>query len=219
MSYIPQPGTLPARVVAHLQGLPPGTELATGVLADALDVDTRGFTPNLEYAVRGGLLTREKRDGRLYWGLGTGERIVRESIDGEPDDDPIVQRVIPASAALPAAEAVKKLPKQRTVPAKATGVSLVDMPAWVAPVPAPVPEPKKRGPKPRAKLAPPPSAAPARAITPYKPKPGPAKLRVALWSDGQLQIQRGDFELILLAADETRQLVHYLERMGGGGDA
>jgi hypothetical protein len=42
-------------------------------------------------------------------------------------------------------------------------------------------------------------------------------LRLALWSDGTLQLERrtvgGAAELVLFTADETRQLVAYLERM------
>lgn len=46
-----------------------------------------------------------------------------------------------------------------------------------------------------------------------EPDEEPEPFVCALWSDGQLQMQRGDSELILLSVDETRLLVHYLERM------
>ena len=43
------------------------------------------------------------------------------------------------------------------------------------------------------------------------------EFRVALWSDGTLQIERqavgGALDLVLLCADEVRALVKYLERM------
>lgn len=43
-------------------------------------------------------------------------------------------------------------------------------------------------------------------------------LRIALWSDGELQIMRGPgkdgvVEMLFFSAEETRQLVHYLDRM------
>lgn len=44
-----------------------------------------------------------------------------------------------------------------------------------------------------------------------------SEMRIALWSDGVLQIERpavgGAAELVLLAPDETRALVRYLDRM------
>ena len=52
------------------------------------------------------------------------------------------------------------------------------------------------------------------AAAPAK-KPEAAPLRIALWSDGVLQIQRGDDldDVVLFTADETRALVKYLEQM------
>lgn len=46
---------------------------------------------------------------------------------------------------------------------------------------------------------------------------GPAGMRIALWSDGVLQIERsntvgGAAEVVLFSADETRALVRYLDR-------
>ena len=208
-AYAPQPGTIPARAIAHMADWPLDDRISAPVLAATLDVEVMSLHSSLAPAIRHGVVVREKKEGRVYFGRGSGVPIE----DDEPDDQP---------------------PIRRTVPAKAGGVSLVDMPAWVAPsaltepgAGLPPPDPDNFGSevkvhRPRAKTAhpaPPPSAAPARAITPYAPKPGPSKLRVALWSDGQLQIQRGNFELILLAPEETRQLVHYLERMGESCDA
>lgn len=210
-TYTPQPGTIPARAVAFLQTLPPGTEMQSGPLADALGVGISGFGSWLDYAVRNGAISCVKREGRLYWSLGRGERARSESVDEEPDDAP---------------------PVQRTVKAQPGSISLTDVPAWpgldidagsaLAPKIAPLPASKaSKGQRQRAKTATatPPAcqdsnAKPVRAITPYQRTAGPQTMRVALWSDGQLQIQRGDFELILLAPEETKQLVHYLERMG-----
>jgi hypothetical protein len=54
-------------------------------------------------------------------------------------------------------------------------------------------------------------------IAPYA-RTGEKGLRVALWSDGQLQIQRGVAEVILLSREETEHLVAYLERMAEACD-
>lgn len=55
-------------------------------------------------------------------------------------------------------------------------------------------------------------AGPASSIEP----PTPAKMRFAIWSDGQLDIHRQVGELVeklSLRIDETRELVRYLDRM------
>lgn len=44
----------------------------------------------------------------------------------------------------------------------------------------------------------------------------PAGLRFALWSDGKLEIWRGDDEIVLMSQAETQQLMHYLDRMREG---
>ncbi len=160
IDYAPRPGSIPARVIAHLAALPAGTELATAVLADELDLDAACVPSCLEYAVKNGMLARDKRGHRIFWSLGNGEVVIRESAGDAIDDDPIVQRIVSASATNMPPSSVRK-------PARSPSMSSV-----------------------------------------------PRPLRVALWSDGQLQIQRGDFELILLAPDETRELVRYLERLG-----
>lgn len=46
------------------------------------------------------------------------------------------------------------------------------------------------------------------------PKDGhPLGMRIALWSNGILEVWRTSEDVTLFTADETRQLVHYLERL------
>jgi hypothetical protein len=45
------------------------------------------------------------------------------------------------------------------------------------------------------------------------PVPSPTKLRIALWSDGALVIERGDTLVASLTADETRHLIKYLDKV------
>ena len=52
------------------------------------------------------------------------------------------------------------------------------------------------------------STAPAKA--------GSNELRIALWSDGKLEIWRGDDDLMLLSRQEVRQLVAYLDSISLG---
>ena len=44
----------------------------------------------------------------------------------------------------------------------------------------------------------------------------PAGLRIALWSDGKLEIWRGNDDLMILSRAEMQQLMHYLDRMREG---
>jgi hypothetical protein len=70
---------------------------------------------------------------------------------------------------------------------------------------------------PAAEAAPNPAAAsaPAAAPTPARPPASrsatSAPVRLALWSDGTLQIQRDAADVVLFTRDEARQIVSYLE--------
>lgn len=103
-TYNVQPGTFPARVVAHLQALPPGTELSSAVLADELGQPGANIPSMLDYARQHGVL-KARRYGRiLFWSLGDGTPAVQQR-DQETAQDRIedtvhaVQR--PPAPALP----------------------------------------------------------------------------------------------------------------------
>lgn len=207
IAYAPRPGTIPARAIAHMADWPLDRRIAPPVLSATLEVEVMSLHSSLAPSIRHGVVVREKKEGRVFFGRGSGVPIE----DDEPDDQP---------------------PIRRTVPAKVGGVSLVDMPAWVAP-PAltlaepgaglPPPDPDDFGSevevyRPCAKTAHPTPTTPLPVVaSPYKPPT--AGIRCALWSDGQLQVQRGVAEVILFSAEETRHLVHYLERMAESADA
>ena len=202
INYAPQSGSTPGRVVEHLRSLPPGTELTTAVLADALDLDAPCVPSCLDYAVKHGFVIRDKREGRIYWRLGDGVPLAPAE-----DDDPIVQRVVPAGAATTSPALARKPARQRR--------PLVDVPAWpgVMCTPGsnlPPPDPDEQGSV--AKTA---HVELTPVVSPGKPPKG---MRVALWSDGQLQIQRSLGDVILFTVDETRHLVRYLERLGEGAE-
>lgn len=70
--YVPQPGTIPAKVIAHLSELPEGTELSTAVLLEVLGQPTGwvGLTSCLRAAVDGGVLQKRLTDDRrCLWRL------------------------------------------------------------------------------------------------------------------------------------------------------
>lgn len=169
--YVPQPGTIPARVIAYFQAQPAGTELSTAALADTLDLQLSSLASCLEFAVKHDVLIREKRDGRLYWRLGAGAPAAAPIDDDEVDDDPFVHRIVSAATTtVPAAEA--KLPKRQLRP-RPTCAPAVDTEASAAAAPG---------------------------------------LRLALWSDGTLVVERSG-ERHEFSARETKQIVHYLERL------
>lgn len=71
-----------------------------------------------------------------------------------------------------------------------------------APVPAPQVEPApEHKPEPTAVVV----APPASAASAHKP------MRIALWSDGTLEIRRDELDLVLFTREEARQIVAYLE--------
>lgn len=130
-TYIPQPGTIAARVLAWFADQAPEAEVTTAILAEAMGQPMAFIVTALEPAFEHGLIAREKRDGRMFWSVG---RAQMRTLAGPPavcaddddiDDAPFVRRVIPATSA--------------------GGVSLVDRPAWSPPketaMTAPTPTP------------------------------------------------------------------------------
>jgi hypothetical protein len=88
--YVPQPGTIPHRVISHLKTMPPGTELSSAVLADAIS-QPRGIIASCLNAPRKhGALSSRMKNGLMVWRLGNG---VPEPMppDYEPDE-PLVTK-------------------------------------------------------------------------------------------------------------------------------
>jgi hypothetical protein len=83
--YVPQPGTFPARAIEHLRGLPPGAELSSAELADALDFDRYAVVPCLLTPKKHGVIKSRKENGIHRWSLGDG---IPEPLpeDHEPDE-------------------------------------------------------------------------------------------------------------------------------------
>lgn len=70
MSYQPQPGTIPARVIVYLRERP-GQWIAAAEIAEALNCDS-GLRNFMSTAQRAGAVAIEKRMGRVFMALGDG---------------------------------------------------------------------------------------------------------------------------------------------------
>lgn len=108
--YVPQAGSIAARALAHLQEQPDGAEVASGVLADALGVQSNMINVCLDTASRHGVLARAKREGRIYWKLGPKAPAAAPppasadpaDPDDESDDDSApIARTVPSASAAP----------------------------------------------------------------------------------------------------------------------
>jgi hypothetical protein len=72
-TYEPRPGSVPARVIAHLQTLPYGAERLSSQIAEAVKAPPAHVTACLEGAVTAGAIFRRKKDSHvrapIYWSL------------------------------------------------------------------------------------------------------------------------------------------------------
>ncbi len=109
--YIPQSGTIPHRVVEYLRRLAPGTWVASGPLADELDITQSSIIPCMVSAVHHGVVKRDRRDGIVHWSLGDGTALPSPA---EEEDDPEMESkiVLTPAAVAKAAETNDKLAKR-----------------------------------------------------------------------------------------------------------
>lgn len=99
--YEPIPGSYPAKAIAHLRSLPPGTWVPSAVLAEAIGLDDGKVQPYLMTAVKGGALIKRRCKDNVQlgeWSLGDGV-----PDPGPPPDEPLEptekpQRPVPTSA-------------------------------------------------------------------------------------------------------------------------
>lgn len=130
MSYTPQPGTIPYRVIEFLKQQPPGTEFSSAALAEAIGHEGASLSLYLSVARDCGAVKSEKRQPltggqqTYYWRLGEGESLPKPP-DYEPDE-PLTPRnpARPLSSILApaAADAVVKR-KEPAAPSKPQAVA------------------------------------------------------------------------------------------------
>lgn len=183
-TYTPKPGSVADRAIAHLQSQPPaGAEVSTSALAEAVGATGDSIRMCLQPALDAGAVFARKRGGHVRSPMFWSIKDHSLPVNGSPSR-PLTLTV--DTQGLPD-EVVEQLSKPERLAREA---------AQEAPAASqPKPEVARR---------------PAPKVAPATPDLG---LRIALWSDGTLQIQRDAADLVLLTAAETRALVRYLERL------
>lgn len=121
MSYIPQPGTVPHRVINWLRLQPEGTEVPTSVLAEELGIEKSHVGPSLKAPVSHGALTFRKEKGLAWYGLGNGVPMCAApdyELDEPlvPEQDILIARQLKTKAVAPLIKAVST-PIAATAPA------------------------------------------------------------------------------------------------------
>lgn len=117
MSYEPQPGTIPAKVIEYLRAQPEGFTIATAPLLEA--IGQPGVNPLQSYvrpALAAGIIAFEKEPGRAHgvWRLGDGVPVARPQDEpGDEDGGSPLVSWMPAPQKSEAAE--KKAPRPRPV--------------------------------------------------------------------------------------------------------
>lgn len=183
VDYTPRPGSIADRAYLELEAR---GERSASALADAIDVEASSINPCLNVAVTHGYIKRTKRDGLNWYSVGDGVPPAKAApADDEPDDDGEGARAV-----------------QRVVPARDAVPMVVQHVAAPPAVPA-------RTRAPNGNFDPEPPPAKAGDASPFGAR-GP--LRVAQWSDGAVQIYRGDKLVLDLDADEGGALEAYFAR-------
>jgi len=118
MTYTPQPGTIPYRVIEYLKIQPRGLEFSSAALAEAIGHDGAGLRSCLAIPLEHGALKADKRvpplggKATLFWSLGDGTPLPKPD-DYEPDQPlskPPTMAAAP-QASKPAADTVIKRKK------------------------------------------------------------------------------------------------------------
>lgn len=194
-SYVPQAGTIPAKVIAHFKTLPPGTELSTSMVLEAIGqpVGWHGLPQCMKLTLESGVMhKRLDRNGWAMWSLvdrssivtakpGQGVDIDRAHAPAAPQPDPQLQD----STAVHDHE-----PESRAEHAKSADPRL---------------SADER------------TALRGKAPT-EKPEPGPATetgdFECALTNAGRLLINTGT-DRVALSPEHTQQLMSYLDEQRG----
>jgi hypothetical protein len=251
MSYEPKPGTVPERALQHLRTLPPGTEVMTSRLAEAIGHPPNNLLMCLETALKHGAVFRRQKDEHarspFWWSLVDHAKKPRATLppvalstDDEDDAPPAAAEIKPADAFTRLATAqlgkqkpwlpIEDTPQQGANRDPSAGQShgagesessagrgMNGAPALGAAPVFPPMQASRAGPasdgsqKPNGR-AHGSSTAAVRAGSDSAADESPSdEFRIALWSDGVLDIRRPGGHLTRFTKAEARAIVNYLE--------
>lgn len=170
--YSPKPGSVAYRVIGWLETQPQGAEFNSSTIAEALGIEAQTISPSMDAPLRFGAVFCRRRDrmhprAPVYWSL-----VDHEAARGPTPPAPPAAEPAPAA---PAPAANEFLPPPMAAPAQAKAAS-----DWE-------PEPATQAPAVEQVKAFVSSRKPPKA----PPVAGQVGPRVAIWSDGTLQIDQG----------------------------
>jgi hypothetical protein len=216
MTYIPQPGTVPHRIINWLKLQPIGAEYSSAVLAEELGIEQSHVGPCLQAPMRHGAITARK-DGRLMmFSLGDGIPLCTgpdHELDEPllPDKEVLVERELKARAVQPLIKAVStplaQQPRAPKEPVKeASGIRVPvflqeDAPRTEPDIATAVTDWQKHyTPADHATIP-----VTEAAVT------APAKaFRIGEFSDGTLVLERGKYDRYELSAAEAKVLLDFV---------
>lgn len=217
--YVPKPGSVPARALAHLRTLPEGAEISTAQLADAIGVESKQIPATMATIVRARQVYTRSRvvDGeraQSYWSLVDQQQ--RLGLD--------LQRHFPAVVRSAPAEVEQRITlvrdSQQVLKAEPATADATDRetPAMRSPVGGPTGagQPAAAGPVAEPDLKHYVSAIADRHPPDAAPATTKRGLRVAAWSTGELAIEIDGGEVILFEKPLADQVVAFCRRIGGG---
>lgn len=192
-NYVPQQGTLSAKVIDYLKSQPVGAQVPTQVLLDAIgQSDMKNIRSYMLPAIGAGLVHCERVSGErsLQWSLGSGHQPA-EHRQAQGVDEYADLAGPPPTPDLTTSSVFTLAQSRLNDSAPATD-ACEDSPEVAAPPGG-------------------------RKAWPFKSEPAaaevsPGEFRCALFSDGQLLIKTGSQEATL-PVEHTRQLLHYLDRI------
>lgn len=203
-NYVPQQGTLSAKVIDYLKAQPVGAQVPTQVLLDAIgQPDMKNIRSYMLPAIGAGLVHCERVSGErsLQWSLGSGEQ-PSEHGQAQGVDEYADLAGLPPTPDLTKSSVFAMAQSRLNDSAPATAAS-----------------------EDSSEVAYPPGghqAWPFKSEPAANPQPAvaaevsPGEFRCALFSDGQLLIKTGRQEATL-PVEHTRQLLHYLDRISFDG--
>lgn len=213
-NYVPQQGTLSAKVIDYLKSQPAGAQVPTQVLLDAIgQPDMKNIRSYMLPAIGAGLVscTRVSGERSLQWSLASSDRPDGISQQHQASDataathDDLADLAGPAPnpdltrASVFALAQAASIGTPQAEP-EADQAAATDLPPGGARKPWPF----------KREAIEVPAAAPCAVAPGSSTTPG--GFRCALFSDGQLMIKTGDLEAVL-PVEHTRQLLHYLDRI------